>query len=137
MKEGTRYFGEVSRNKMEGRGDFYFDENWHLKSAFSDNMCDGAFELYWKDTLRMKGVIKRRILCGEGTEYYPDGKVLYEGNYAKNVRDGKGRLNFSDGSYYIGNFTSGFISGRGTFYSPKGEVVFSGSFLRNRVHPRA
>lgn len=137
MKEGTRYFGEVSRNKMEGRGDYYFDENWHLKSAFSDNMCDGAFELYWQDTLRMKGVIKRRILCGEGTEYYPDGKVLYEGNYAKNVRDGKGRLNFPDGSYYIGNFTSGFISGRGTFYSPKGEVVFSGSFLRNRVHPRA
>ena len=137
MQDGTRYFGEVRRDKMEGKGEFYFDDCWHLKSTFCDNACDGAFELYWKDTLRMKGVIRRKVLCGEGTEYYPDGKVLYEGNYAKSMRDGKGRLNFPDGSFYIGNFTSGNIHGRGTFYSPKGKAVFSGSFLKNHAHTRS
>lgn len=137
LKGGVCYFGSVVKDKLEGKGEYHFDDTWMIRSEFHDNCCNGPFGLYAKGKLVMEGAIDKKVLSGKGKEYYPDGSVLYDGFYTNDVREGKGRLNFADGSYYVGGFKAGFISGQGTVYSHSGKVLFSGSFLRNQCRPKS
>lgn len=136
LKGGACYFGSVVKDKLEGKGEYHFDDTWMIRSEFHDNCCHGPFELYAKDRLVMEGAIEKKVLSGKGKEYYPDGSVLYDGSYANDAREGKGRLNFADGSYYVGGFKAGYLSGQGTVYSHSGKVLISGSFSRNQYRPK-
>ena len=64
---------------------------------------------------------------GGGIEYYSNGKIKYEGNFANDEYEGEGMFYEADGRIYIGQFKKGEKHGKGCIIK-NGYIIFEGQF---------
>ena len=69
---------------------------------------------------------------GRGAESYPNGKVLYKGQFKHGLKDGLGIFYYESGiEGYNGQFKDNFIDGDGLlFYQTSGNLLFEGTFSK-------
>ena len=48
------------------------------------------------------GQFKNDLRHEKGTEYYPNGKIQYEGDWINDKREGNGKYIWENNEYYIG-----------------------------------
>ena len=98
---------------MEGNGKFYFD--------------DGEYYI---------GQFLNGLRHGNGTLYYRNGNVQYEGEFINDKAEGDGRFIDEEGNQYIGKFLDGKRNGEGIIIDKNGYVVknkkFSDKELENK-----
>ena len=63
---------------------------------------------------------------GKGILYFPDGKILYEGDFINGEKEGYGRFNYMDGPYYIGQWVKNKKHGKGIIYSEEEKIIYDG-----------
>ena len=104
------------------------------------------------------GPVSFDVPHGIGKEYYPNGKLKYEGKFVNGLKEGYGKYIHSDGAYYTGpfvndvphgigkeydnnsilryegNFVDGKKHGKGTTYDDNGVLVYEGNFVNNVPH---
>lgn len=66
---------------------------------------------------------------GQGTEYYPSGAILYQGEFKHGLRDGQGTFLYESGlTGYIGQFQENYMHGVGElYYQESGNLLFNGT----------
>ena len=66
---------------------------------------------------------------GEGKDYYPDGKIKYEGKFLNDkYEDDNGIFYFENGNYYTGQFKNGKMNGNGYIIDKNNNLITSGLF---------
>lgn len=95
--------------------------------------------LFMNSTLLYKGSWKQWKMEGEGTKYYMNGGVEFEGLFAKNVPHGKCRqYSFGDREasllMYEGDFVNGLKDGEGELLNTRGDVVYSGKWKKDQIN---
>ena len=66
---------------------------------------------------------------GEGKDYYPDGKIKYEGKFVNDkYEDDNGIFYFEYGNFYIGQFKNGLFHGIGYIVDKNNILIKSGLF---------
>ena len=72
------------------------------------------------------------IAQGEGTIYYKDDSIMYEGDFVNGNEEGNGKYFSKDHDYYIGEWSKGKKHGNGIILSEKGEIKYEGRFINDR-----
>ena len=72
---------------------------------------------------------------GFGKEYYPNGKLLYKGQYKHGLKHGQGIFYHENGlKGYEGEFSKNYVHGEGTMYHHHFEIPqFKGKFLNGTL----
>ena len=78
------------------------------------------------------GPFKNGLRHGKGKEYYKDGRIKYEGDFANDKFEGKGKYIYDNGNYYIGEFKNGLSHGRGILYFSNGRIKYEGDFVKDK-----
>ncbi len=91
----------------------------------------GVFVFPTKD--RYEGEFAEGDKHGEGTEYYPDGRVKYRGSFEDDLRAGMGAYAYRNGDKYVGQFAQNLPNGKGTYYFHDGDR-FVGYFRNGKRH---
>lgn len=109
-----KYFGQMSGDKMEGKGQLQFTDlnGEYVVCNFKDGRADGEGAIYFANGDYFKGTIIDNSMR-EGTLYLENGNK-YEGTFIDNMYDGQGTFTFKDGRKYKGQFKQGRKSGKGT-----------------------
>ena len=69
----------------------------------------------------------------KGKEYFPDGKLKYEGEYLRGERNGNGTEHYHNGiRRYICEYLNGKKNGKGIEKDDKGKVHFDGQYLNDK-----
>ncbi|MEN6461778.1 MAG: hypothetical protein ABFC94_10455 [Syntrophomonas sp.] len=90
-------------------------------------------EYRWDGTLAYEGGIKNGLYFGSGRVYYPDGHLMYEGEF-NGRQHGQGKLYYENGNLmYSGGFCQGRAHGTGILYNIDGSLVFCGEFDKGRA----
>ena len=61
--------------------------------------------------------------------YYPNGDIMYEGDYINDEPEGNGKLVMENGNYYSGQFKKGKRHGKGKSYDKDGNLFYEGDFI--------
>ena len=62
--------------------------------------------IIWKNGLKNR----------KGILYYPNGNIIYEGEWINDYREGNGKYILEDGQYYIGHWKNDLRNGKGIVY---------------------
>lgn len=82
--------------------------------------------------LAYEGGISQGKFCGQGKAYYPDGTLMYEGEFY-GVQHGQGRLYYENGHLmYEGGFKFGRAHGEGVLMGEDGSLLYRGTFRDGR-----
>ena len=84
---------------------------------------DGRGVFVYPTGERYAGEFEEGDKHGEGTEYYTDGKVKYEGNFRDNLRSDYGTYFYRNGDKYAGWFKNNVPNGKGTYYFADGDRI--------------
>ena len=77
------------------------------------------------------GEFKNNERNGMGKEYYPNGKLLFGGNFVDGIYEGKGKyIDKNDQFFMAGDFKNDFII-KGKVYFPNGKLNYEGEFKNN------
>ena len=75
---------------------------------------------------------KTGLYHGKGILYYPNGNIMYEGDFINNKRGGNGKYIWEDGSYYIGQYKNSLRNGKGIYYYSNGNIKYNGEFVNDK-----
>lgn len=100
--DGTKYEGEWSRGKCNGRGTLWVKKGKTFIRQYVGDWSDGKMD-------------------GEGIYYYPNGDI-YRGNWSQGVRSGHGRLEITNGDIYEGSWRRNMKDGIGTMTYSNGNI---------------
>ena len=79
------------------------------------------------------GEFKNDKRNGKGQEFYKNGNLKYEGNFANDCFEGYGKGIYEDGKYYIGEWKNGKQNGKGKEYYKNGNLQYEGNFIDNHL----
>lgn len=105
--------GKTKSGKSETANDTKeqsYDRHINVRvGEFSKNKENGDFCIYHRGFLLYEGEMKKGVISGEGTVYYPEStQVLYKGEWKENQYNGKGKEYSEDGKViYSGNWEDG------------------------------
>ena len=109
LSSGDIYEGRFVKGKKQGRGAFYFTDDYQYEGNFENDLKDG-----------------------KGVYTWPDG-ARYIGHWEKGLRSGNGLQTFANGEKYQGEWKNGMIDGQGVFYKANGEKKQEGLFVNNTL----
>ena len=123
-----------NKNKTENYGDFIYPAIKIIKKDISKKRNNGKFingKYIYNDKKYYLGQFKNNVPNGKGTKYYPNGNILYEGDFIDGKFKGKGKYIYDNGDYYIGQFKNNRRNGKGKIYGADGNCHFEGNFIDN------
>lgn len=136
LPPNLRYEGAFQDGKYCGYGVLY-----NLESKYEGVFFDGEFNGYgnnWfldsgdKKIYKIVGNYLNGRVHGAGKKYYPDGTVLFDGNYEKG-RSVSGTSYFDDGSIrYTGEWDGNNYDGNGKLYWQSGQLRYDGNWTDNK-----
>ncbi|SHN76106.1 MORN repeat-containing protein [Desulfitobacterium chlororespirans] len=125
-----KYAGPFVEGRYEGSGEFIIAPGVVYKGEFRNGKRSGQGIILENDILAYAGAFAEDLFEGEGTEYYPDGRIQYKGSFKGGLYSGPGAFQDEKGvKRYEGNFADGLFNGAGRYYDEQGELVYTGSFL--------
>lgn len=107
-KTGDKYIGELYRDKLHGKGSFF-----------------------WKEGARYEGEFVEGKRTGYGKFFYGSGKAHYEGKFEEGRFSGEGKFWYDNGDWYEGEFQKGKPNGNGTYFWISSGDSYTGNFARN------
>ena len=125
-KMGLGYDSDSSQYKVRaGAREFKVKDDGHAKEYYEDGT-----------TLKFEGNYIQGKKEGEGSVYYPNGKMQYKGGFKEGRPHGYGKHYYRDffgGKYggcvkYEGGYVQGQMEGEGSFYFPNGKLLYKGNF---------
>lgn len=143
--DGSKYVGQVSNDKREGNGTFYFPKNDSMnRSKFEGNWITncaiGTGILTFKDSsyIFAKGWILEDIMTKNPLTstvgkviWKMDDTTTYYGELNNGLMSGNGLLETGN-TEYLGDFKAGDMDGLGMLISPDGSQMF-GEFKNNEI----
>ena len=102
--------------------------------VYEGDVVDGVLTgegTYTSNEHRYVGRFLNGKMHGEGTFYWPDGRV-FEGRFVNDKRQGRGRLTWPDGRVFEGGFVNDRQEGTGTLTWGNGNV-YTGQFRANQI----
>lgn len=120
-------------NMYHGKGEYHYNKDNYVIGTFDNGNITGKGQLFCKNSLVFEGSFVSGVPNKDGKEFYPDGRIMFEGNYSRGLRNGRGKLYFKDGSYYLGCFKYGYVSGKGSLFDSNNRILFSASFSKGEV----
>ncbi|MVP00956.1 MORN repeat-containing protein [Paenibacillus lutrae] len=108
----NKYTGFFNNDEFNGVGRIKWADGSRFEGNFVNGViqCGGTF--HWTDGWKYIGMYKDGLRHGYGTEYDPDGNIIYEGEFKNSVAEGYGRLYDCDGNLvYEGEFVNGQPAG--------------------------
>ena len=91
---------------------------------------DGKY--IWVDNKYYVGEFSNNIPNGKGIKYYPNGNLLYEGNFVNGKFDGIGKYYYDDGDTFLGEYKQGLRDGKGTLYYKNGKIRYEGDYINDK-----
>ena len=91
---------------------------------------DGKY--VWADNKYYVGEFKNNIPNGKGIKYYPNGNLLYEGDFVNGKFDGVGKYHYDDGDIFVGDYKQGLRNGKGTLYYKDGNIRYEGDYINDK-----
>ena len=91
------------------------------------NYMNGKY--VWEDGKYYMGQFQNNLPNGKGIKYYPNGNILYEGDFINGKFEGNGKYNYDNGNYFIGKYKNGLRIGKGIIYYNNGSVMFEGEYV--------
>lgn len=68
----------------------------------------------------------------KGIQYYPNGKIEYEGDFLDDKKEGNGKHYFEDGSYEIGQWKNDLQEGNFKQYDKNGKEIGAKTYENGR-----
>lgn len=120
--------GCVSGNCLDGFGTYVTPTREKYVGEFSEGDKHGQGSLFYPDgKLKYKGAFRDDERVGFGTYYFRNGD-RYVGQFADNAPNGKGTYHFSDGDRFVGYFRQGKRNGYGIHYDADGDPQEAGQY---------
>lgn len=126
LPNGDVYEGEVVDGVLTGQGTYVSSLHRYV-GAFLNGKMHGEGTIYWPDGRVFAGRFVNDRRQGRGRLEWPDGRV-FEGDFVNDRREGTGRLTWGNGDVYSGDFRANQITGNGRLASAN-EDVYEGEFL--------
>jgi len=131
------YSGEFFNGEYCGYGIRYGIETKY-EGMFYDNNFNGFGREWSLDSnnklYKYEGIYKDGSLTGEGTKYYPDGTLLFTGNY-KNGQTTYGTIYNTNGQKtYTGDWNGNKQEGYGTSYRNDGTKRYEGDWINDQFY---
>ena len=96
--------------------------------------CQDGYGVFVNPTLeKYEGEFVNGSKSGQGSQFYPDGKLKYKGNFQNDARSGLGTYFYRNGDRYVGFFQNNNPNGKGTYYFSDGDR-FVGNFRNGKRH---
>jgi len=111
------YRGNFVCGEMEGPGTLDFLDGTKLEGNFIRGSLNGEGTLTCSNGVRMVGQYVDGLLQGAGTEFGPDQKKVFEGNYFEGLRHGPGKMIYPFG-WIQGVWELGVLQGKAEYYYP-------------------
>jgi hypothetical protein len=109
-----------------------------LKGCVEGNCAEGfGTAINSKTGERFEGNWHMGKRHGKGKEYFADGKLKYEGEFANSVYSGRGTLFFKNGERYAGGFYKGKMHGSQSIYVYKNGDKIQVDFINGKKEGRA
>ncbi|MEM5816382.1 MAG: hypothetical protein AAGU16_00780 [Desulfitobacterium hafniense] len=125
-----KYAGQFVEGRYEGSGEFTMAPGMIYKGDFRNGKRSGQGRILENGVPAYEGAFTEDLFEGEGTEYYPNGRIQYKGSFKGGLYSGPGVFHDEKGvKRYEGNFADGLFNGAGRYYDEQGELVYTGSFL--------
>lgn len=106
----------------------------HTRVGCLSGNCQEGYGVFVNPTFeKYEGEFVNGSKNGQGSQYYPDGKLKYKGNFQNDVRSGLGTYFYRNGDRYVGLFQENNPNGKGTYYFSDGDR-FVGSFRNGKRH---
>ena len=125
--EGTKYEGEFSKDKKNGKGKILFKNGDIYEGNFENNKFNGEGHYIWKKNgHEYIGNYLNGQFNGKGFYKWSENEY-YKGDYKMGIKEGNGEVKYPNGKKYIGPFVNGKLNGIGIFEDGKGnkgEVEF-------------
>ena len=122
-------------NKKENNADFIYPAIKIIEEDIRKKKNNGKYikgKYIWEDGKYYKGKFKNNLPNGKGIKYYPNGSILYEGDFINGKFEGKGKYIYDDGDYFIGQYKNGLRNGKGTIYYKNGIIMFEGEYINDK-----
>jgi hypothetical protein len=109
--DNTKYEGEWSNNKTNGRGTLWVKKGREYTRQYVGDWVDGCME-------------------GQGVFYYEKNEI-YKGEWFNGERSGNGRYEYENGDIYVGEWKFNQLHGLGTMNYANGNI-FEGLFVNGK-----
>ncbi len=73
------------------------------------------------------------IRNGKGKEFYKNGNIKYDGDWANDKLKGYGKYIYEDGTYYIGKFRNNLRHGRGSIYNKNDNLLLNSIWVNDKT----
>ena len=136
-KNGDKYFGETTGEKMNGYGICFFnplDTRIRYEGSWINGTFDGYGILTWRNEHRYEGEWKNDQLNGKGVYNFPDG-MQYNGEFKNHKRNGKGIFVWPDGMHYEGDWVDDNRQGKGILIEASGQK-YEGTWINEKKDGR-
>ena len=137
---GDEYKGNFVNGFKEGKGTYTCKNGNYFFGEWKNDFQNGIGELYVNKKLIYKGMVIEGTLCGNGIEFYSNGKKKYEGEFYNNKYHGSGKLYLDiENKYYLfydGEWKYGKKSGAGVEYFSNGKKKYEGEFDNDKYHKK-
>ena len=93
-------FNVIGINKKENSGNFIYPIIKIIEEEIKEKRNKGKYEkgkYIWEDGKYYEGEFKNNLPNGKGIKYYPNGNILFEGNFFNGKFEGKGKYIYDDG----------------------------------------
>lgn len=109
--------------------------NLVYEGTFERGKLNG-FGIVWKNQEKyLEGNWRNGVLHGVATEYFPDGRIKYNGHYLNNKRNGYGISYHQNGNYeYDGMWQDDNYHGYGRLFLENGLLFYDGDFENHLFH---
>jgi len=134
FNDGKYYIGEVSNDKMHGKGILYYkDGKIEYDGNFINGKREGKGKYIWEDGSYYIGQWSNNNMNGKGTAYNKDDTIQYEGDFVNGKKEGYGKFIYEDGLYYIGKWLNDKRNGKGKLYNKDGIIEYEGDFVNDKM----
>ena len=133
LEDGGFYIGNISKDGVPNiRGHYTFKNGEDYRGEIISDYFEGKGMYIYKDDKYYIGKFKQNLRHGNGTLYYPSGKILYRGNFVNDKFEREGQYFWEKGEYYIGSFKNGLIHGKGKLHYKNGTIKYEGNFVNDK-----
>jgi hypothetical protein len=127
-----KYVGGFKKDKMEGLGRMYFENEDVYEGEFRNNKAHGKGKYMQANGSVYVGDFKKDKQHGMGNEVWSNGSV-YTGEYKHGQKHGKGKLVYPNNTCYVGDFCENRIEGTG-IYRWSEQKWYEGQFVDSKMH---
>ena len=126
LPNGDVYEGDVVDGVLTGEGTYTSSQHRYV-GRFLNGKMHGEGTIYWPDGRVFEGRFVNDRRQGQGRLTRPDGRV-FEGGFVNDRQEGTGVLTWGNGNVYTGEFRANQITGAGRLVWDN-QDVYEGEFL--------